>query len=692
MSKPKTNKVSARTAPTPNPKTSTTTESSDVFQSVINLLDKYGIWIILILSLAVFIFRMQRLGFLSLWVDEFVHCNDALHAVQGKPYLLEDKMGYLLTVSIIPFFKIFGISGFVARIPSVIYGVATIPLIYYLARRLFNSYVGIFSALLFSASLYATFWGRIARNYAIFGFFNVLLVIVFVWALFPRKNDPLQRFNTSWSSQWGFSLVPLLLLPFCLFLDLSSHPLAFIMAFPLITLIFINGIYIAITRKENKFKQIHIFLGGIGMAIMMLMLTPQGKPLLQGILLKFVVAANTDWVLPNWDLIKEKYNGEEKNYVRDYYIKAFSTDMPKYYLLGMYGALLPLLRKHYKTAIILLCFWIPFLVMSYIYREPNLPRYMYYIYPFVLISIAVFFNEIIFWINKYLPINKPVLTIAMALPLLYLYVPAQKSMALINTKTQGQVVPQELSVWYFTSWNEALEQVAKEIKKDDIVITTGPWATTFYLQRDNNLWWRQQSYDKATRQWMPFSPPQRDAKGNGATNYEDLVKTFTNNKRGWLISDYYLYNVTTDPKCRDFVFKNMHHHFNSSADGSVDFFSWDKEHPLPTQNFVMVLGKNQNQLAGTPLTFNLGVVQPEGISLVITAEGINNNQEVIALINNQHSIYMPQNNNNERGDIVLPIAADWLNAGANTIQFGYNPDSPLSSEAQRGAAIYDLKF
>jgi hypothetical protein len=692
MSKPKTTKPSGKNIIANPTKEIVSSPREDVLNSILSILDKYGVYIIAALSIIVFLFRMHRLGFISLWVDEFVHCNDALHAVQGKPYLQEDKMGYLLTFSIIPFFKMFGISGAIARVPSVIYGVATIPLIYYLAKRLFNSYVGIFSSLLFSVSLYATFWGRIARNYSIFGFFNVLLLILFVWAFFPKRSDPLQRFNPSWSTQWGFSLIPIILLPIGLFLDLSSHPLAFIMAFPIITLIFLNGIYMAYSRKENKFKQIHIFLGGIGMAIMFLMLTPQGKPLLQGILLKFVVAANTDWVLPNWDLIKEKFNGEEKNFVRDFYIKVFSTDMPKYYMLGMYGALLPLLRKHFYSAIILLSFWIPFLVMSYIYREPNLPRYMYYLYPFVLISIAVFFNEVMYWIHKFIPVNKAIMAVAMALPLLYLYVPAQKSIALVNTKKQGQVVPQELSVWYFTSWNEALEQVAKQIKKEDIVLTTGPWATTFYLQRDNNLWWRQQSYDKATRQWIPFSPPQRDAKGNGATSYEDLVKTFNNNKRGWLISDYYLYNITTDPKCRDFVFKNMHHHFNSSADGSVDFFSWDKDNPLPTQNFVMVLGKNDNQLAGMPLNFTLGAVPPQGISLVVTTEGIDNDQEVIAVINSQHSIYMPKNIKAMRGDITLPIPSEWLTPGQNTIQFGYNPDTPLTSEQQRGAAVYDLKF
>lgn len=106
----------------------------------------------------------------------------------------------------------------------------------------------------------------------------------------------------------------------------------------------------------------------------------------------------------------------------------------------------------------------------------------------------------------------------------------------------------------------------------------------------------------------------------------------------------------------------------------------------------MVLGKNDNQLAGMPLNFTLGAVPPQGINLVVTSEGIDNDQEVIAVINSQHSIYMPKNNNAMRGDLTLPIPSEWLTAGQNTIQFGYNPDTPITSEQQRGAAVYDLKF
>lgn len=691
MSKQKASKATTVATPKVEPKNLAKT-SNYSFQELLVILQKHGWKFIAVLSSLVFLFRYKNIGHLSLWVDEFVHCNDALHAVQNKPFLVDDKMGYLLTYSIIPFFKLFGINASVARIPSLLYGVLTIPILYYLGKRLFNSYVGIFTSLLFSVSLYATFWGRIARNYAIFGFFNILLIVVFIWAFFPKDKDPLLSKNPQWAKDLGFSLFPLILLPIVLFLDLSSHPLAFIMAFPMIVILFLKGVYTFYSNKEKKFKNIHIYLGTIGMAILLLMLTPQGKPLLQKILLTFVVSANTDWVLPNWDIIKEKYNSAEKNTVRDFYTAVFSTDLPKYYILGMYGALLPLLRKHFKTSIILLCFWVPFIVLSYIYREPNLPRYMYFIYPFLLMSIAIFFNEIFYWINKFIGIDKKIFSVLLIIPLIYLIIPAKKSLALINTKQQGQVVPKELSVWYFTAWNEALEQVAKKIKPEDIVITTGPWATTFYLQRDNNLWWRQLSYDKATRGWVAFSPPQRDAKGNGATNYEDLVKTFNNNKRGWVISDYYLYNVTTDPKCRDFVFKNMHHEFNSSADGSVDFFSWDKDNPLPGQNFVITLGKNENQMLSQPLNFTVSMLNNATTNVIITAEGIDNNEEVYAVINGNQSIYIPANSTNTRGDINLAISSEWLKSGENSIQFGYNANQSTLENPKKGAAIYDLKF
>ncbi len=127
-----------------------------------------------------FIMRVINLDALSLWIDEFVHVIRARDFNAGTgPLLTDDNNGILLTVVLLPFFKLFGATAFWARFPSVLFGVGTIYLMYRLGERLFNRYVGLMAAFAGTFSLYLMFWSRVGRNYAIFAFFFLLLGLVF---------------------------------------------------------------------------------------------------------------------------------------------------------------------------------------------------------------------------------------------------------------------------------------------------------------------------------------------------------------------------------------------------------------------------------------------------------------------------------------------------------------------------------
>lgn len=64
-------------------------------------------------------------------------------------------------------FKLFGFSELVARMPSLILSVISIPLIYWVGRKLFSPWVGLIAAALLTFDPQAIIWGGRARNYAL---------------------------------------------------------------------------------------------------------------------------------------------------------------------------------------------------------------------------------------------------------------------------------------------------------------------------------------------------------------------------------------------------------------------------------------------------------------------------------------------------------------------------------------------
>lgn len=109
---------------------------------------KTTIIILAVITLAALLLRYYQLGYLSLWVDEYMHVSPAYRFLKGGSMMQSDNNGIFLTWVIIAFFKLFGASEITARIPSILFGSLSIPLIYFLAKKLFNRNVGIIAAFL----------------------------------------------------------------------------------------------------------------------------------------------------------------------------------------------------------------------------------------------------------------------------------------------------------------------------------------------------------------------------------------------------------------------------------------------------------------------------------------------------------------------------------------------------------------
>jgi len=198
----------------------------------------YSAGLILIVSIGSF-FRFWKLGAVSFNQDEGLYFLLSKSISQnilpilpsGLIYIRGSIFTYLTYLSTL----LFGISESSIRLPSVIFGLLLIILVYFFGRDLFNKKVGILSSFLIAIDLFMIAFSREGRFYIQFAFFFILTVYLFFRVY--EKNDNLQ--------------LPLAL---SIFFSLESQDLS-------IFLIFFFGLFLIFHNKKYlKKKSTYIIL------------------------------------------------------------------------------------------------------------------------------------------------------------------------------------------------------------------------------------------------------------------------------------------------------------------------------------------------------------------------------------------------------------------------------------------------
>jgi mannosyltransferase len=86
--------------------------------------------------------------------------------------------------------EVFGTTLTAIRLPSVLFGVATVPVVYLIGRRLASIRVGVFAAVLFSVSLPVVFWQQNARAYTMGTLLVAASTLAFIAMLESDGNIP----------------------------------------------------------------------------------------------------------------------------------------------------------------------------------------------------------------------------------------------------------------------------------------------------------------------------------------------------------------------------------------------------------------------------------------------------------------------------------------------------------------------
>lgn len=654
------------------------------------LADRYALRALAGLLLMGFILRVLHLDALSLWIDEFVHVFRARDFNAGTgPLLTNDNNGILLTVVMLPFFKILGATAFWARFPSVLFGVGTIYLMYRLGERLFNRYVGLIAAFAGTFSLYLIFWSRVSRNYAIFAFFYLLLGLVFLKFFENKKEETSTDFwkRNGLSPRYGLLLIPTLLA------SLLSHQLTFFFAFSVGTFAFIIAIGQIIRGAEDRFRNKYFWLALASLPLLLLIL-PGVNDVLRGPLSALLSAQQVDWVLPQWSRLSELWASQPWEAFRIYH-GVLRYDPTLLYFPAVAGLYLGFRQRAHSAAWLVGNIVTPLLLMSFLFRDPAQPRYFIFVFPWFLISSAVFFNWFFQYLlqKRFLNASNNMRYAVLLFPFVFVLASVRWSelkRLVLAEQIEGHVVNENIAEYNFTNWRQPCDFVNEHRQAADVLMSTVTNAASYYLGEDNILWFRQMQYDTKLKRYVQ-NPPEPNR--YSAATFEDLRRTVASAPRGWLLADYYLDNVFVDEQSRLFVYQNLQYYPEASSDGSVKVFGWDNSKPRPqNQNLVIQLGKAADKIISNSYMMDIPqeVYQSPTLEMQIRYQGVNSNREALVIFNDDNAVYLPANTGKGIENQTVTLQKQWVKPGPNKIQVMY--EEAVQSDPDKGFTVYYIGF
>lgn len=130
------------------------------------------------------------------YIDEYTTFWMAQRTIEyGVPFFPTGSLyshGLLFTYLDALFISLFGFSELIARLPSVIIGVACIPLLYWVGKKMVSPWAGAIAAALLALDPQAIIWGGRARNYTLL-LFLLLLATLFFYQGVVRRDRALYR-------------------------------------------------------------------------------------------------------------------------------------------------------------------------------------------------------------------------------------------------------------------------------------------------------------------------------------------------------------------------------------------------------------------------------------------------------------------------------------------------------------------
>ena len=148
------------------------------------------LWLFILVLVEAVASRFYGLDRIGLWSDEIWAVSESSHRTLAGmfDYIREHEShppGHYLLLRVVQ--DLFGNSAFAVRLPSALFGVMTVILLYRIGSRYFSETAGLISAALLAGSYQSIFFSQEARANIIVSFF-VLLSVHFLYQLVKRKD------------------------------------------------------------------------------------------------------------------------------------------------------------------------------------------------------------------------------------------------------------------------------------------------------------------------------------------------------------------------------------------------------------------------------------------------------------------------------------------------------------------------
>ncbi len=144
------------------------------------------------------VLRLYRLDFQSLWLDEIYAVNVARNTPwEVAPNYNGNLLEFLrhwdigtppLYYWVLSTFEVISDSDFMVRIPSAIFGILTIPLLYKTGCTLFGKREGVIASALLAFSSFNIWFSQMARSYAMFTFLSLLIFYFYMQIMKDRQK------------------------------------------------------------------------------------------------------------------------------------------------------------------------------------------------------------------------------------------------------------------------------------------------------------------------------------------------------------------------------------------------------------------------------------------------------------------------------------------------------------------------
>jgi len=503
--------------------------------------------ILLLLIIAGAYLRLAHLDRPSFWVDEFNHVVAAQAMLEGKGAVFPSGLPYqrgMLYTKIVAFsFSLFGVSEFGARFFSAVFGVLTIPLVFFVAGRMFRHLgVGLVAAFLQAFTPFNIGWSRVSRMYAIFQFFSLLAAYAIYAGIESDRKKSIAATDRSnrwlrmklrfaaWNIDFVWLFIAALAMAIATYLQvLSGIILPGLLIYFFIMLLWaaaIEGWRSAVASKY-AFFMVTALLGVAGITA-----------LAPGLLAEAREAMNFS---PNWaryDYVQNKF----------YYLWFLTSNF--YFTIAaffMIGAVVAAAERR-KPAIYLLCVFVVALGLLSTLFVVKVERYIFHLFPFYLIIAAygvIKLFDFAFALNREALKKYPQSHSARLSKLNLLAVAAvgigilgasdwlrySRKIPSFYTASNGAVGYEE--------WREACDYLRRQQIEGQPVVSTLPIAVHYYLGRiDYYLASRQNPRDEEIIM-KNGAPVDYYSNARVIDTVEDLQNLMAEQPRGWLIVDEY---------------------------------------------------------------------------------------------------------------------------------------------------------